>query len=654
MKKSIVILLIAIMGVSFMATMNAKVNPLLSKEEIYKVHDSLFRTYNRVPLPFNEFFHHSVQCAGCHGYDSTGFASTDGAGNDVNLVDDWKTSMMALSAIDPLWRAKVSHEGQVNPGHATALENTCTKCHAPMGHYTARFKGLAPYTIANLVTDSLGLDGVSCSGCHMIDSTVGLTFSGEIPFDTIHRGTNGYRTEYGPFQNPVAANMQLYVGITPTFSTHVSEGRMCSSCHTLVTNTADLSGNLTGGTFVEQATYHEWLNSSYPSMDITCQKCHMPQLEDPIVLYNELGMIGRAPFNLHFFQGANAFMVDLIKRNKQKLGLNHLADIHFENTIAAIEDMMTNSTLDLDIIGTPYAAQDSLYIDLSLLNKAGHKFPSGYPSRRAFVQMIVIKSNGDTLFRSGLMQPNGEIMHNTGPYQNHYSMINQETQTQIYEMIMGDVMGDRTTVLERAALHLKDNRIPPLGFTTTHSAYDTIQIVGNASSDTNFNRNGATEGTGKDILHYHIPLNGFMGEVSIYTKVYYQTVNPGWLNEMFAYNTPAIDSFRNWYNQSDQTPLLVARDSLLQLALNVSVQDNLSNHIQVYPNPISDGIIRIENQGIVIQSLSIYDLTGRLIGTYSGQEIKALNNLQLPSSSGTYILKINTEEGQLTKKVIRY
>lgn len=625
-----------------------------SKDDLRQLHNYL-GNQNRLPLAQDEFFLHSFECKGCHGFDPQAHAMVDNAGNDVNLYDDWQTSMMALAAIDPLWRAKVSHEGQVNPSHAEALENSCTKCHAPMGRYTAQYKGQLPYTIADLENDSLGLDGVSCSACHMIDSTVGNTFSGIVPFDTNHYGANGYRQEYGPFPSPVVGNMQLYVGITPTYSTHVSEGRMCSSCHTLITETVDLSGNPTGGHFVEQATYHEWQNSSYPSLSITCQICHMPQIEDAVVLMvGDLGLQPRSPFNLHYFNGANSYMVELIKNNKHRLGLDSIPDKNFDSTLATINRILTQNTVALSILGTPFASQDSLYIDIEIRNKAGHKFPSGYPSRRAFVQTIVTKLSGDTLFKSGLYDSQGEIINNTGPYQNHYTFINQESQTQIYEMVMGDVNGNKTTVLERAADQLKDNRIPPFGFLSTHPSYDTMKIAGNAVADPDFNKTGASEGSGKDLLSYHIPLNGYSGNVNVYTKVFYQTINPGWLSEMFSYSTPAIDTFRNMYLNSDMSPLLIARDSIMNVVLNVSVADNLDVHVKVYPNPSTDGRMMIQSGGIGITECKVFDLTGKEVIINSFRNARGDYELQLPPQRGTYILKINTSEGVLVKKLVRY
>ncbi len=160
------------------------------------------------------------------------------------------------------------------------------------------------------MNDSLGLDGVSCAGCHTIGPDAGSTFSGITAYDTT-------RLIYGPFPGPFVGPMQLYEGYTPVYSPHMDNSAVCSSCHTLFTQTVDLSGTYTGAEFPEQATYHEYLNSSYPLAGIQCQTCHMPQITDPIVIANGyINLQGRTPFNQHTFAGANHFMLDLIKNNK--------------------------------------------------------------------------------------------------------------------------------------------------------------------------------------------------------------------------------------------------------------------------------------------------------------------------------------------------
>ncbi len=101
-------------------------------------------------------------------------------------------------------------------------------------------------------------------------------------------------------------------------------------------------------------------------------------------------------------------------------------------------------------------------------------------------------------------------------------------------MVMGDVNGDVTTVLERAAITLKDDRLVPKGFSTNHAVYDTTRIEGVPASDIDFNRDALNvEGNGGDIVHYHVPLNGYGGPISVKAHVWFQPVPPRWNAEMF-------------------------------------------------------------------------------------------------------------------------
>ena len=52
-------------------------------------------------------------------------------------------------------------------------------------------------------------------------------------------------------------------------------------------------------------------------------------------------------------------------------------------------------------------------------------------------------------------------------YESHYDVINDPSQVAIYETVLGNVNGDITHTLLQGASYLKDNRIPPNGFTNT-------------------------------------------------------------------------------------------------------------------------------------------------------------------------------------------
>ncbi|MCW5907382.1 MAG: T9SS type A sorting domain-containing protein [Chitinophagales bacterium] len=606
-----------------------------------------FRDGSRSPIDSGEYFLGSITCKGCHGFDSAHLANVDENGNDINLYDDWEASMMAFSAVDPFWRAKVSHEILVNPAHANELQSKCTQCHAPMGHFTAMFKGAAHYTLADVLTDTLGLNGVACGACHSIgsDSIFGLNFSGNIHYDTS-------RVEYGPFQNPELGPMQLYVGLTPKYSPHVSRSKVCAPCHTLITKTADLNGNYTGNTFVEQATYHEWLNSAYND-SVPCQRCHMPQINDPVIIANGLQNLSpRSPFNLHKFMGGNSTMLRLIKQNKSLLGIT-VPDEHIDSSISATLNLLQHSTLQMQL-STDSITADTLYVSVKLTNKAGHKFPSGYPSRRAFLQIAVTNAS-DTVFRSGMLQPDGELIGHDSQFEPHHHIITNEQQVQIYEMVMGDVNGNFTTVLERAAVTLKDNRLPPVGFTAQHSAYDTARIEGNATTDPDFNKNGTTQGTGTDVVHYHIPINSLSGNLRVSAAVYYQTLPPRWFTEMFTYNSSFIDSFRTMYSNADKAPVLIAQGVLDSIALFSSIGESVAeNNFIVFPVPSFDGRVIVENKsGKEITSIEILDVTGKLLKIVSPQENKQVLVLTLPEKEGVYWLKIKSGKGVVFKKVLR-
>ena len=180
---------------------------------------------------------------------------------------------------------------------------------------------------------------------------------------------------------------------------------------------------------------------------------------------------------------------------------------------------------------------------------------------------------------------------------------------QIYEMVMGDLNGDYTTVLERAAIQLKDNRIPPMGFKTSHFSYDTTQIMGNAFTDPDFNNMNETEGTGSDIIHFNIPLSDDNKAIIVKANVFYQTVSNRWLEDMFTYSSEAIDLFKSMYNEADKSPVLLANKELLSNA--VSLPTNTYYSLNIYPNPSKGNVFLSCNEEII--SVDIFSLNGKLI-----------------------------------------
>lgn len=608
---------------------------------------SLYKMFGiQLPITRNDYFHASGNCDGCHGNDPTGFANVDAEGNDISPIQLWRGSMMANSAKDPFWRAKVSHEVTLNPAHQSALEDKCTSCHAPLGRYSYHIDNLGPYAMSNLSTDSLGMDGVSCVSCHK-QTTVQL--------GSLHSGNLNFTTSpivFGPHAKPFTPPMQDFVGLEPVESQHILDAGICAGCHTLLTESVDLNGTPTGSTFVEQATYHEWLNSVYEQQGYqgTCQGCHMPRVNDGVVLSaNYTFLPQRSPVGKHELAGANVFMLKLMRDNWQQLGL-WSDDADLSRTINATENMLRTQTLNVDLQMAGLTA-DTAYFTLRLENLAGHKFPSGYPSRRAFVEFIVTDNAGNPIFTSGLMDANHNLQNEMVPFEPHRNVINQPSQTQIYEMVMGDVNGNFTSVLERGYQHLKDNRLAPKGFTMAHTVYDTVQIVGNALTDPDFNFEGGLEGSGTDVVRYHVPLNGFSGNLKAVARIRYQTLPPRWTQEMFALNTAPINTFKNMYENADGTPFTVAADSVMNISVITAIGQTRLNSVKVYPNPVRDGVIKLSlPSNLTIVSATLLDVEGKLIvdfGTNPGTSLRT-NGV----AKGVYTLNVQTSEGTLVRKVI--
>ncbi|MEJ2594614.1 MAG: T9SS type A sorting domain-containing protein [bacterium] len=588
-----------------------------------------------LPLGYNALFAGSGECMLCHN------SITDAMGNSIGILDDWRSTMMANASKDPFWRAKVSHETLVNPGHSEVLEDICTRCHAPLGHFNAHHLGAEHYAVMEMVTDSLALDGVSCTLCHQITTETLGANSGMLLI-----GEN--KTIWGPYADPLQMPMLNFTGYTPVHGNHITSSALCGSCHTLITHSVDLDGNPTGCTFVEQSIFQEWKNSQYPESGQTCQSCHIPRIHDTVKISSRPPWLdGRSPFGKHHLAGANVFMQTILQNNIVSLGIT--ADvIHFDSTINRTAHLLTQESVALEVTEINRTT-DTLFASISIENLAGHKLPTGFPSRRIFIEIVATNDDGDTLLHSGKLDEHYFLEGEDAEFEIHHQVIDSDEKVQIYEMVAGDVDGQVTTVLERAYSHLKDNRLPPAGFTSSHASYDTAAIAGLALTDPDFNSLDGEEGSGSDHISVKIPAEGIQERIDITVRVYYQTVPPKWLEEMFSHSSAEIDTWKDLYYDADRQPILLAEDHLTSIPTNLSPKTNPV--ITVYPNPASNRIIvRMENTP-GLKYCSVYQLNGTKIKSFefSGEE----QSLEMDGVHGILLFKLSTPEfGTFTRKVV--
>ncbi|MBT3243673.1 MAG: T9SS type A sorting domain-containing protein [Bacteroidetes bacterium] len=591
---------------------------------------------SELPIGYNELFAASGECATCHN------SQVSPEGKSVALANDWRSTMMANAAKDPLWRAKVSVELKENPDFTAIIEQKCTSCHAPGGNFNAHHLGQG-YTFEKMDTDLIGLDGVQCTVCHQITPASMGQYSGHLEV-----GQN--KTIWGPFTNPFGMPMTNFTGYTPEYSAHIRSSQLCGSCHTLLTQAILKDGSLSETFFVEQSIYHEWLNSAYPEEGKTCQFCHVPKIDGPVKISDRPpGLVERDEFGQHHFVGANLFMNKIFSDHSTELEINANA-AQLDSTKNRITRMLQNNSLQIRLEELSRDNQ-KLRVILNLQNTSGHKLPSGYPSRRMWVEFLAVDAFGDTLMHSGAPKPNNQFEGDNAGYQPHYQLISENHQVQIYEMIMGDEDGEMTTKLLRAVNPLKDNRIPPRGFSNQHLSYDTVRIIGQADLDSNFNKDEGMQGSGSDQLTYEISVNPGSGTVKITAKVYYQTISEKWLQDIFDSGTEESVDFKAMYENSNPEPTIMAESSIISQTTQTG--DLIRNDaILFFPNP-TNGVLNIHNLKSTASKIVIYSLKGKMV--LSAETVTESIQLDLRREglkSGVYLLAIQHDGISYFEKII--
>ena len=513
-----------------------------------------------------ENFVGSSRCAVCHEL------LADRKGNDMSISGHWRSTMMANAATDPLWQAKVSSEIKRNPALKKVIEAKCTTCHMPMA-WTQAYKAgkeqllldegfLSPKNDLH----AAAMDGVSCSLCHQIQDEnlkQEKSFGGKFVIDTSKKGAE--REIFGPYKNPLQDVMQKSVGFTPEYGSHINDSALCATCHTLFTPYVDAQGKV-AGEFPEQVVYLEWKNSEYgvnweqrydigenPGQGKICQECHMPHSEEGGVYIARWTPPKTEPkdhFSQHHFVGGNVFMLNVLQKNINNLGLSASTD-KFEDTKERTMLQLQRSTAQLSIAGLKNKSGE-LSALLQVNNIAGHKFPTGIPTRRTWIHLTVTDTAGQIIFESGKPLADGRIEGNNADYdimsyEPHYDEISQSDQVQIYEGIMLNTDNKVTYTLLRAAKFAKDNRLLPNGFNKS-AAPPEIGVFGRAVSDENFVG-------GSDQVAYRVNTSGYKGPFTVTARLLFTAVSYPFVKDLEKdQELFEVKRFMQFYRYADKLP----------------------------------------------------------------------------------------------------
>ncbi len=477
-----------------------------------------------------------IQCSFCHG----GFAES-------SPYDLWNASMMGQASRDPVFWAAFSIAQQ----DADFIGDYCLRCHIGGAWTEGRLLHPNPTDGSSILESEFS--GVSCSVCHRmvdpeyspgIDPPQDEAILGNIPGsghlwphnanwvldrDDTRRGPLDLQADW-LIHNPPDPETG-YPGGWPGFhdwakSPFHSESRLCATCHDVSTPTYtldEMTGNYVPNTlnelppvnkyhqFPEQRTFSEWSGSMFALGDVdlggrfggsrgdavsSCQDCHMPGepdaqncgLEPPV----------RPMIPRHEFSGANSWVLLAIDG---LFGQNEtgLVDGAAAASTARNEGMLRDaSDMELSVI------DDEL--NVRVINFTGHKLPTGYvEGRRMWVNVQFLAANGTVVAERGAYNLNtGDLV---------------TADTKVYEAENGldataaAYTGEPEGHAFRLALVnkiIKDNRIPPMGFSNAQ-----FGMVQSGSVPANL----YADGEYWDDTLYTIPANAARARV----RVYHQT-----------------------------------------------------------------------------------------------------------------------------------
>lgn len=176
-------------------------------------------------------------------------------------------------------------------------------------------------------------------------------------------------------------------------------------------------------------------------------------------------------------------------------------------------------------------------------NLTGHKLPTAYPSRRAWLHVVVRDGNGRIVFESGALNPDGSIVGNDNDQDPlRFEPYTSPDQVEIYEPILRDSEGKMTTGLLHAAGYLKDSRLLPHGFDKATAEKD-IAVAGDADDDPNFNDKGS-------LVRYAISTGNAPGAFRIDAELCYQPIGFRWAHNLAPYQANEPQRMVNYYEQA--------------------------------------------------------------------------------------------------------
>ncbi len=616
-----------------------------------------------VPTTIDDFFMPGSQPA-----ESGTFASTDQCSNchgdydpgNIEPFNTWAGSMMAHSMRDPLFLASMTIANQ----DAQFSGDLCIRCHSPVGW----LEGRSTPTDGSALTDA-DREGVQCHFCHrLIDpqSTPAeepyLNTITNIP--TVH-GNGMYVVDSDDVRRgPFDINQVPHAFLQSDFYT---TSEYCATCHD-VSNpafTKAMDGTYqpnalgtpapsfdTYEMFPVERTYSEWKMSAYntpggiPSTAFggnkanvsTCMDCHMADATGKGCDKNYAPPRNDMP--LHDLTGGNTFVPLLIKDQYP----SEVDAAAIDAGILRAKYMLQNAaTMNLDVS----IAQNGYNMAVEIINETGHKLPSGYPEgRRMWINVEGYDIDDNLIYESGGYDSSTGVLNTSG--------------AKIYEAKLGmsqavaDIANSYGTGTYTAGesfhfalnnMVIKDNRIPPRGFTNAN--FEAIQAapVGYSYAD----------GAFSDITSYSLPEATYKIEV----KLLYQTASKEYIEFLRDKNVTdnlGQELYDLWEAHGKSAPEVMREEEFFTSSLGLSEIDSWSNKIKVYPNPTTNEVkLQLGISDTKDVTINLFTLNGVKIKSVFKGMVSPNQSIGFETShlaSGTYILRLHIDGKSASKLLV--
>ena len=377
---------------------------------------------------------------------------------------------MANSARDPYWHAAVRREVLDHPAAQAAIEDKCSTCHMPMARFDAAAAGGQGEVFANLAPSGAAARARRRRRVvHRVppDRRRELGRARELRRRLRDRsgGDEPRRVRAARRRRGKAGSDALGGDLHADARARTSSGRSSARRATRCSRPRSTTPGRRSAALPEQVPYQEWLHSDYRATH-SCQSCHMPEVAAEAPIASVLGQ-PRPNVSQHTFLGGNAFMLDILRRHRGELGVTALPQ-ELEAAAAETRRFLATRAATLAIAAAQRTAA-GLELVLDVTSTTGHKLPTAYPSRRAWLHVVVSDAAGRVVFESGAAAARRQ--HRRQRQRRRRRALRAALRDRDSGRPSADLRGDhgrlarrRDDGLLRGVRFVKDNRLLPRGF----------------------------------------------------------------------------------------------------------------------------------------------------------------------------------------------